>query len=588
MTEIYLLEYLSVLWRRKIVFLSIFCFIFLVSFVLALKWSNYEAFATVEVAQPEIAMDVVESSGMSAVTMEAMADLQISRLKQKVFSTSSLAEIITKLDLYSGARKGTPIAYIAEEMRHSIDLELVGTALANPASAQKASALQLSAIAFVISFQYSDPLKAQQTVNELVSRFLEEDIKERKKMAHKTSIFLEGQIKILSESLEEQEKKIADFRASNGAIRPDSLAFNQQASYNTNSSLLSVESDIISNLGLVGALRAQLAQIDPYSRIIEDGETLTTPAIQLRALRSQYANLTAKYGPKHPDVVKVSRQIAVLESKVDNYSPVASIKARIIDVSAKLNTVRSKYGADHPEVISLTKQLDGLKDSLKSAEKDAESDSRVIDKDADNPAYLQVVAQLRAAEEQQRALEAQRDEIKRQQEEYSKAVDANPEVEKKFSALTRDYENLMVLYRELKARKLAADMSETIEQGHIGQRLAVINSPELPLETTPSKKLFLAAGFVLATISGFGAVFALQLLSKSVIGPHHLESLVGVAPLAVIPHLRSIDEKILIRRWLARGGLMIPILFAAFVLFFFLVVMPLDVFMAIVSRWFGG
>ncbi len=589
MTALYPLEYLSVLRRRKAIFLGVFAIIFLASLIFALSWSKYRAVATVEVARPEIALDAVESKESAAMTAEAMADLQISRLKQQVLSVSSLGDIIAKLNLYPDARKHTPIAYIAKDMREKIDVHLIGTSLANPASAQKATALQLSAIAFVLRFEYPNPMLAQKTVNELVSRFLDEDLKERRETAQKTSDFLEGQIEILTASLEELEQKIAEFRAENGNVRPDALAFNQQASITSTSRLLAVESEIVSNLGLIGALRAQLAQTDAYARVVdESGEILSTPAIQLRALKSQYATLTAKYGPEHPDVVKVSRQIDALATEADPVNLVARLKAKISDAKARMDVAQKTYGAEHPDYVLLKNELSSLEDQLQSAQKLAKnSAAESVRKDADNPAYLQIVAQLEAAEKQQYALEKQRDDVKQQQDEFQSAIAANPAVEQKMAALARDYENLMVLYRELKARKLAADMNKTIEEGHAGRRLTVIDPPELPLRTEPAKQLILAAGFLLAFLASMGSVLGIQVLSQSVIGPHHLESLIGVAPLVTVPRLRTLDEKIKDRQILLGIFIAAPFIAAALLVLFFLTVMPFDVFQAVLGRKAG-
>lgn len=582
----YPLEYLSVLKRKKIVFGAVFAFVFLTSIIFSLRWSNYKALATVEVSRPEISVDVIESGGSAVMTAEAMADLQISRLKQKVLSTSSLAEIVTKLDLYPDQRKSTPIAYVAEDMRKKIDVKLLSTSLANPASAQKATALQLSAIAFILTFEYDDPVLAQKTVNELVSVFLDEDLKERRSTAKKTTEFLEGQINILTENLEEQEKRIAEFRAKNGDIRPDALAFNQQAAASTTSRLLSIESDIISNLGVIGALKAQLAQTDPYARVLDEkGEVLTTPTIQLRALKSQYASLRAKYGPKHPDVIKVSRQMNALQSSLKPKNMSASIRAQIEDVSAKLKVAEAKNGKDHPDVVSFRKQYDSLTAQLESADKDETSGAGIID-DADNPAYLQVVAQLEAAEEQQAALEKQKEEVKKQEDEYRKAIAQNPAAEQEMAGMVRDYDNLMALYRDLKAKKLSSEMNETIEQGSIGQRLSIIEAPQVPLKTSPSRLMFVFVGFVLATMASFGTVLGLQILNQNVIGPNHLESLIGVAPLVTIPHLKTIDDRITIRILAIKALTYAPIVLSVLVVLFFLMVMPFDVFWAMLLRKF--
>lgn len=581
----YPLEYLSVLKRRKLVFTSVFSFVFLAAFIFALNWSSYKAFSTVEVTRPDISIDVIEAGGANALTVAALADLQISRLKQRVLSTSSLAAIITKLNLYPAQRKSTPIAYIAEDMREKIDLKLLSTSLANPASAQKASALQLSAIAFVLSFEYNDPVLAQKAVNELVSLFLDEDLKERRNMAKKTTQFLEGQIKILTENLEEQEKQIAEFRTKNSDFRPDALAFNQQAAVSVTSRLLSIESEIISNLGLIGALKSQLAQTDPYARVLnENGELLTTPSIQLRALKSEYASLTAKYGSKHPDVIKVSRQMKSLEASLKPKGLSARLKAQINDISAKLKIAEKEYGADHPDVISLKTQYDSLNKQLQSAPQ--ESSNIDIAQDADNPAYLQVVAQLESAQEQQVALQNQKDEVRKQEEGYRKAIAQNPVAEQKMSAMIRDYDNLMALYRELRAKKLSSEMNESIEQGSIGQRLSIIEAPQVPLGTSPSRLMFVVAGFILAFMSAFGIVIGLQILNQSIIGPHHLESLMGVAPLAKIPHIKTIDEKISVRKLGIKALTFAPIALAILIILFFLTVMPFDVFWAMTVRMF--
>ncbi|MFP4097376.1 MAG: GumC family protein [Alphaproteobacteria bacterium] len=586
MTDIYLLEYLSVLWRRKGLFLTVFLVVFLSSAFFALSWDNYKASATVEVAPPAISTDVVDITNQGNRTAQAMADLQISRLKHKVLSTNSLAEIITRLDLYPDKRKSIPIAYIAAEMKKNISLELLSTSLANPASAQKASALQLSAIAFTISFKYSDPYLAQQTVNELVSRFLDEDIQERKNVARKTSEFLKGQIDVLAQSLAEQEERIAEFRAAHGNVQPDALAFNQQASIATSARFHAIESEIVSNMGRIGALRAQLAQTDPYTRISENGEVLTTPYMQLKLLRSQYATLSARYGSEHPDVVRVIRQINALERELDPSSERAGLKAKTSNIEAQLIRLRDTYGESHPDIRSLKTQKSRLEGQLSSITAD-NINPEAVKKDADNPVYLQILAEIEAAEKKQEALTIQKEAIRKQQEQYISAITENPEAEKKMAALARDYDNSILLYKELKAKKLAADISQTIELGRIGQRLTMIDAPELPLGTSPPRKIFLAAGFILAVMSATCCVVLYQILSRRVMGPYHLESLVGVAPLVTIPRIWTLEEKLRFASSLTKIFYGSAIALIVFIAIFFTFVTPLDIFWVELMRRIG-
>ncbi len=586
MDEFELKDYFSILKQRRKVFALSFCAIFLLSVLFALHWSNYRSTATVEVVPSEIAPGTTLPAGTSPNEYnESLADLRISHLQEKVLSTGSLIEIITKFNLYEGMRKNTPIADVADHMLKKIKLELISSELANASSAQKASPDELSAIAFTLSFDYNNPLISQQVTNELVSRFLDEDLKDRRNAAHETSMFLAGQLKQLESSMEEQEKNIADFQTKNGNIAPESLAFNQQAEQSLLMNIQSLDSQITTNEGTQGTLRAQLTTVDPYSRVIADGQVLTTPTIQLKALKSQYATLSAEYGPDHPDVVRVRHQIEVLQKQLGIHSIGGSnLQAQIKDVRTNLAAAQKTYGPNHPDVIALRHELAGLEKQLADLPTTSSADNG-LKQDADNPAYLQLVDELKSTEAQHESLMAEKKSLLAQQEKFQNAIAANPVAEQKLAALSRDYDNAQLRYRELKEKKMAADMSETIEQDRSGQRLLIINPPELPLHTQPARILFVIAGFILALIGGAGAVVGSQILSQSVVGPRHLESIVGVAPLVTIPHLVTIAEtNSIARKRLKVAGIVFASIVVAAIVFSY-AVMPLDVLWAIITKW---
>ncbi len=589
MEELQLSDYFSILKRRRNLFIAVASVVFVLSVFFTLSWSNYRSEATVEVAQSEIPDSIATPTGMNAQDMlRTLADLRISRLQQRVLATGSLVEIITKFNLYPTARQSAPIAEIAEKMRKKIKLQLLGSSLANPASAQRVSPDQLSAIAFNLSFDYSNPLLTQQVTNDLVSRFLDEDLKERRKQAKETSAFLETQIKILEETLKAQEKQIADFRAEHGDIRPETLAFNQQIAASAQMSLQNIEGQISANMGLQGTLRGQLASVDPYSRVLAEGQLLTTPTIQLKTLRSNYAEMTAKYGASHPDVLKAKRQMEALEAETGaTAGNTPALQATVTDVRARLETAQKTYGSENPEVVSLRNQLSKLEGQLAAARNAPFSDDASIKRDADNPAYLQIAAQLKATEEQYKALLKQKAALQAQQEKYQKAVLANPATEQKMAELTRDYDNAQLRYRDLKAKKMSADMVSTIEEDRSGQKLVIINPPELPTGTMPSKKIFLVGGLAVSGMAGLAAVIVAQLLAQSVVGPRHLASLVGAAPLVSVPHLKTRAERNndKIRRLrLAIAG---TLAFLLLLVVFSYVVMPLDVLWSVLMRKAG-
>jgi len=542
MEDLIITDFLILLSRWKKLFFATAIVLLAVTLPFALKWSTYRSTATVQVEQSQVSAAATAPMGSNPYDrMEALADKRISVLQQKVLSTSSLVEIITKFNLYAKAREKTPISNIADGMRRKILVNLVSSSLANPSSASKQ---QLSAIAFTISFDYSNPLVTQQVTDELVTRFLNEDLMERRVEAQKTTSFLADQIDELEKTLSEQERVISDYQKEHGVSRPETLAFNQQAAENLTLTLQSLNSQIATVEGTLGSLRAQIVNVDPYSRLVADGQILTTPSVQLKALQSQYAALTAQYGQEHPDVVKVRNQIAALQSQVSPASKeVGRLKAQITDLRTNLETAEKTLGQEHPDVLSLRNQLHNMEDQLAYRKTQPGTPGGAVVGDADNPVYLQLVAQIKALEEQDKALLEQRKELGTQQQRYLNAIIDNPESVKELASLSRDYENAKMRYRELKAKKMSADMDEKLQKDRMGERLSLINPPELPLHTQPRRLLLVVASLFFSFFGGLGSVFVLQILSPRVFGPRHLEYIVGVAPLVTVPHIYTHSEK---------------------------------------------
>lgn len=537
MEDISLQDIFRILSRWKKRFLVTFFVLFAIAMVIALRWSNYRSTATVQIELSTIAQNIVNNPNESVVTL---ADQRINQIQQKVTSLESLAQIIKKFNLYPEISESVPIAALTDMMRSKINLSLISGVIANPAAAQKQTAEQLSAIGFTLSFDYKNPQLAQQVTDELVTRFLDEDLKMRHSQTKETSEFIDSQISGLEKDIAQQEKAIADFRLKNGESGPAALLFNQQAAANVAVNMQSIDSQISTNEGVQGSLRAQLATVPAYARVSADGQIMTTPETQLKASETELATLRGQYGEQHPDVIKLRKQVAALQSQTSGSKAPAirgELQKQIDDVKTNLAAARKTLGNSHPDVQVLEKQLKSLNGQLAKAPKGKVNTA--IKGDADNPAYVQLATQLMSAQEQHKSLVAQRDALVAERDKYDKAVAMNPSIEKEVSKLTRDYENAQASLKELKEKKMTADLNEQLEFSRKGQRLVITNPPEVPGNTQPKRMLFVLGGFILSLLGGLGVVFATEFLNQTVYGAKHLTSLVGVMPLAVIPHIDS-------------------------------------------------
>jgi uncharacterized protein involved in exopolysaccharide biosynthesis len=92
---------------------------------------------------------------------------RLMQMQQEILSRTSLSRIIQdpRLDLYRNQRARMPLEDVIEQMRTrdiQIRIESPGT--------------HLESLAFNISFAYKDPVKAQQTVQALITRFVDSNL----------------------------------------------------------------------------------------------------------------------------------------------------------------------------------------------------------------------------------------------------------------------------------------------------------------------------------------------------------------------------------------------------------------------------
>jgi len=588
MDQLNIREIISMARRRKTPYFLTFAAVFLLAVSFAVFWPpKYRSVGTIQIQQPDIPQDAVSSAGNNAAdAIAAFADLRIQQIHDKITATQNIVDLITKFDLYADLRSKAPMSAAAQMMQNNIKLLLRSADFANPSAASHLTSSQLSAISFTISFDYSDPLVTQQVTNELMTRFLDEDLRIRREQAKSTSAFLADQIKTLEASLSEQERKISDFQAKHAGARPADLAFNMQMEATTSQTLQNIGLQLAGLDAQKGNLDSQLAGIQPYSTMTADGSVLTTPAIQLKALQARYSIVAGQYGPNHPDVVKLRKQIDSLQSQLGIAPDSANIHSQVDDLRARLAELQKNYGPDYPETVSLQRKLKALVATEQS--RTATPTLRQGVKDADNPAYLVLQSQLSALEVQRRSLLAQQENSSQQHVLYTKRVAEAPSVEQEFASLSRDYDNAQLRYRELKDRKLSADMNEQLEQGRKGERLMIMESPDLPNSPRlPPRKLAIAGGFVMAVFSGIAVAYVVELMSQAVYGTRRLAAIVGVPPLVAIPYIPNRADRNT-QVWWRVGLCVVAVLAVAVALLSFdAYVMPLDVLWTLIMRSVG-
>ncbi len=144
-------------------------------------------------------------------------------------------------------------------MRKDIKLSTINADVSDRSSGRRVNAT----IAFTISYDAPDPERAQKVANELVTLYLNENVKVRQQSVAETTAFLTQEAERLGAQIQATEAKLADFKRRNVGRMPDSSAVNIQLAERTEAELQRIERDTSLLQDRKLSIEAQLALVKP-------------------------------------------------------------------------------------------------------------------------------------------------------------------------------------------------------------------------------------------------------------------------------------------------------------------------------------
>lgn len=587
-------DYIEIFKRRAGAMLFAALVILLIAAVTAIVLpAKYRSTAVILVEEQSIPEEFIKS------TITTFADERIQVISQRVLTRSTLLQLVEKYDLYPRERKRETNDEILERMRKDIRF--------SPVSADRGRGGGRVTIAFNIAYVSESPQKAQRVVNELVSLFLNENVRVRQQRTAETSAFLGEEAKRLATQLQDMEGKLAAFRARHASALPESSQVNAQLAERNDSELMRIDRDLRMLEDRRSFLQTQLSVIPPNLPAREvmtaAGERVSAmdPAERLRALRAQQTSLSGSYSEQHPDMRRISREITALEREVkeagdspsgssgtaggaDVAASEATASKELAALRNKLRDARERYSDSHPDVQRLEKSIAALERAgpVRTAAAPSPTAGTAsaggAPRRADNPAYLQLLAAIDATGSEARSLASSRDEMRQRQRVYAARLEAAPNVQREYLDLVRDYDNSLTKYRDIKGKELEAQVAEELEKDRKGERFSLLEPaqrPEKPFQ--PDRTMIMLIGLVLAIGGGVGFGVLREALDFSVKGPRDLARKVALPILAQVPYLPSVDDigRRKAKRWLIAGAFALLVVVVLTVVHFF--VSPLDV-----------
>jgi uncharacterized protein involved in exopolysaccharide biosynthesis len=233
-------------------------------------------------------------------TVTSAAQERIQVIEQRTTTRDNLIAIADKFDLFPEKRRFMSVSDIVELMKKSTKITPVDTQLDFKQTSRNPT------IVFSVGFEYADPQAAARVANELMTRILNEDLRDRTSRAADTTKFLAREVQKLQ-----------------------------------------VESD---------ALDARIAQIKlaqikaAQDKVVAKPDQPTTLLGQLKA---ELAQKSALYSDKHPILQSLRRQIEAMEREISSsakdVSPAAkddaTATASLAALEAQQETLQKNFDA---------------------------------------------------------------------------------------------------------------------------------------------------------------------------------------------------------------------------------------------------
>ena len=560
-------EYINVFKRRKKYLLIPASIILVIALMIAMLWPpTFQSSATILIEEQQIPQDLVAS------TVTSYAAQQIESIKARIMTMKNIMGLVEKYNLYDDDElKAKGRTQIVGQFIKNVGLDVLSAGIIDPKSGRATEAT----IAFSLSFRHSSPVKAQKVASELVNLYLNENLRDRTAKSTSTSEFLNAEVDALAGMLDEQGKKLAEFKVANEGSLPELFAYNMGLVDRSERELLDVSLRIKELKKQKLQLQSDLAQISQYApTVMPDGQRVLSDYDRLKALKSEYRRKVAVYSDEHPDVIRLGREIEVLEVELGIELALEEYDKQLKMERDVLSALKEKYTSDHPKVLVQQRVID----QLKTDRPDPNAVRQVAEASPDNPAWVLLDTQLKSVEVEMQILEENKKELRKKIKEYEDKILNAPMVEKTYLEMQRDYESTSIKYKELKAKLMTAELAQTLEQGRKGERFTLIDPPAVPEEpVSPNRPAIVFLGVVFAIAGGFGFVILAEALTPTVRGRRVLTNIVGVSPLVEIPYIEVVGEqtkKSYIKYYLLGAAVFAMSIAAALIHFY---ITPLDV-----------
>jgi polysaccharide chain length determinant protein (PEP-CTERM system associated) len=510
-------DYIDILRRHKGWIFGPFLLTLVASVVGVYLWpDSYVSTAVIKVTPQQVPQSMVPSA-----INQLMTD-RINSMEQTILSRTVLTTIINTFGLYQKERSRMPIEDVIEQMRNMVKIMPVAT-VGGPGR---------EVPAFAVQFTYENRYTAQRVTQDLVSRFIDQNVRDRGSAVFQTSQFLKDQVDQAKKELDEIENKLTTFRIENNGRLPDQVNANMQSLQSLQMNITALDNSISraeeNKMQLQTEMRIakeRLAglQKEPSESVVaaqqqQKSAHLAEADREIELLDQQLATFRQHYTDKNPDVQTMLGRVAAARKRRDDIAKEEAANAAAT-MAAQLKEpapMRQLSQASQKEARDLEQNIQRIQSALESKDLEIEAANK----------------DLKRTSESVRA--------------YEGRIEAVPVGERQYGDIIRDREVAKDKYLGLQLNYSKALLSADMEGRKQGETLELLDPASLPQNPAePKRPMIVSVGAGLGLLLGIVIAGAREIKDTSL---KNLKDVRAYTQMAILGSIPLLENDFVVRR----------------------------------------
>ncbi len=487
--------------------------IILLTFWVTMALPNLYTSSAMILVEPQSVDEDLVNSGVR----ESDLNERLGLMTAEILSRVRLSKVIDDMDLYEEESKDMQRIEVVELMRSYINVVPVLSEL--EAGAQRRRDAKFNT--FRITFRHENKRVAAEVAQRIANDFINANIEARTLVTGKSLDFMQDEIRTLAEELGRVESKIAEVKAGAAGKLPEDFDANQRM-------LQFSMGDLRDAQRILTAAQSDAAywknQALTAATMLSSGDA-SSPSYRKGQLEIEHSSLRARgYTARHPDVVRVEAEIALLTDQMAQAAAAAAKDGESVPQSMGEQNARAEEGRAELRIAAAAEDIERLRQTIQD-------------------------------------LEAR--------------LAGTPAVAEQLDGLGRQYDHLYRSYQDFSSRLQQASVQADLERRQLGERFRILESAEpAPSPSSPNRILILVLGAILGLGIAAGAGLVAEIADSSVHTTDELQESLGIPVLVSVPRImlesdRTARSRRILKETLAAAGLVAFVLVGGGVTYYF-------------------